>query len=80
MDIHTIQFCTGIPYHSGYPKSQMHVQRNHVTSRSALKDDTVANILRTHEIEDLVGDLRVPFSRMYNLRSDALSDRIDWSR
>ena len=48
--------------------------------RSALKDDTVANILRTHEIEDLVGDVRVPFSRIYNLRSDALSDRIDWSR
>ena len=42
--------------------------------------DTVANILRTHEIEDLAGDVRVPFSRMYNLRSDALTDRIDWSR
>ena len=48
--------------------------------RSAMKDDTVANILRTHEAEDLVGDVHVPFSRLYNLRSDALSDRIDWNR
>jgi hypothetical protein len=48
--------------------------------RSAMKDGTVANILRTHEIEDLVSDVRVPFSRLYNLRLDALSDRIDWSR
>ena len=48
--------------------------------RSAMKDGTVANILRTHEIEDIVRDLRVPFSRLHNLRSDALVDRIDWSR
>ena len=45
-----------------------------------MKDGTAANILRVHEIEDLVSDVHVPFSRLYNLRSDALSDRIDWNR
>ena len=49
-------------------------------SRSAMKDGTVANILRTHEMGDLVSDVRAPFSRLYKLRSDTLLDRIDWNR
>ena len=45
-----------------------------------MKDGIAADILRTHELGDLVADLSVPFSKVYEFRWEDLSDRIDWSR
>jgi hypothetical protein len=33
-----------------------------------MADDTAANVLLTSELEDVIGDVRLPFARVYTLR------------
>ena len=45
--------------------------------RNRLKDDSVASILQTHELNDIVGDVHLPFAK-FALRLDALKDELTW--
>ena len=47
-------------------------------SRSLLDDDTVAAILMTQELEDIVGNVDEPFTALLKLRDEALTDETDW--
>jgi len=37
-------------------------------TRASMADDTAANVLLTSELEDVIGDVRLPFARVYTLR------------
>ena len=37
-------------------------------TRASMADDTAANVLLTSELADVIGDVRLSFSRVYTLR------------
>ena len=47
-------------------------------TRASMADDTAANVLLTSELEDVIGDVRLPFSRVYTLRVQAVDHELTW--
>ena len=37
-------------------------------TRASMVDDTTANVMLTSELEDVIGDVRLPFAQVYTLR------------
>jgi hypothetical protein len=47
--------------------------------RSPMLDGTPASILSTHELEDLIGNVKKPLVAFFELRSVALTDKLNWA-
>ena len=47
-------------------------------TRASMADDTVANVLLTSELEDVIGDVRLSFARVYTLRDQAVVHELNW--
>jgi hypothetical protein len=47
--------------------------------RSSMLDGTAASILSTQELEDLIGNVKKPFAAFFELRSVALTDKLNWT-
>ena len=47
-------------------------------TRASMVDDTAANVLLTSELEDVIGDVRLSFSRVYTLRVQAVDHELTW--
>ena len=43
-----------------------------------MTDDTAANVLLTSELEDVIGDVRLPFARVYTLRVQTVAHELTW--
>jgi hypothetical protein len=43
-----------------------------------MADDTAANVLLTSELADVIGDVRLSFSRVYTLRVQAVDHELTW--
>jgi hypothetical protein len=47
--------------------------------RSSMLDGTAASILSTQELEDLIGNVKKSFVAFFELRSVALTDKLNWT-
>jgi hypothetical protein len=47
--------------------------------RSSMLHETAASILSTQELEDLIGNVKKPFVAFFELRSVALTDKLNWT-
>ena len=47
-------------------------------TRASMADDTTANVMLTSELEDVIGDVCLPFSRVYTLRVQAVAHELTW--
>ena len=47
-------------------------------TRASMADDTAANVLLTSELADVIGDVRLSFSRVYTLRVQAVDHELTW--
>jgi hypothetical protein len=44
--------------------------------RASMADDTAANVILTSELEGVIGDVRLPFARVYMLRVHAVVHKL----
>jgi hypothetical protein len=45
-------------------------------TRASMADDTTADVLLTSELEDVIGDVRLLFVRVYTLRVQAVAHEL----